>query len=158
MRKKFNKLDGLIIVFVIVLIGIFVYKQTTDVYDTYKGDSDIEEMSTQEFTYMIEEVRDYTLDAIGIGDNFYEDTSGVYIGKVVKVWSEPYKRDLMTNDGRYVRAEVPEKSVVYMTLEGPILENESEYLASGTFELKMNSRTVLASNRVTFESKLAYFN
>lgn len=158
MKRKINKLDIAVIVFVIILVGLFAFKRTTDDYDQYKGDSNLPQMESRSFTYRIEEVRQYSFDAVHIGDKFYDDDSGAFIGEVVDVWQEPYKEGILKDDGSYVTKAVPEKLVVYLTIEGPVLETDNKYLAGGSFELKMNSKIMLASNRVIFECVLAYFN
>lgn len=157
MKRRLNRLDIFIVVMLVIVIGIFAYKKTTTAYDAFKGDAEIPQMEEMSLTYYVENVRDYTYNAVVVGDAFYDDDSGAYIGEAKKVWKEPFRNEIQKNDGTVVYEEVPGRFVVYVTIVGPVVETEDKVLAGGSFELKMNSKIMLASNRVLFEGKLAYF-
>lgn len=157
-KRRLNRLDIFILVVVIVIIGIFIFKKTTDIYDPYKSDGGAIVTKEATLTYVIEDVRDYSYNAIKVGDRFYDDDSGSYLGEVSEVIKAPYHKNILTNEGEYVYAPVPGKYTLYIRLSSQILETDQKYLAGGNFELKINSRIRLASNRVFFEGALAEIN
>lgn len=159
MKRKLNVLDISLIVFVIAVVAILGYKQVSDRYLKYDDQAgQALEMPQMTYTYRVEEIRQMSVDAVEIGDTLYDYASKSSLGTVVGLETEPFTKWIYGSDGKNHLAQVPNKYVLYITVEGPVQETDTRYLADGVFELKVNSKIKLATRKVGFEGKLYEFN
>lgn len=157
MKRKWNALDITLMVVVIALVLIVGYKQVAQRYLKYEDAGENLNMVNRTYTYRVEGIRDMSVTAIGVGDMLFDEASRSVLGTVTNLETEPYKQWVYGADGQNHLAEVPHKYVLYITVEGPVQETDTRYLANGVFELKVNSKIKLATRKVGFEGKLYRF-
>ena len=158
MKRKMNLLDYCILVLVIVVVSIFAYKQVSDRYSRFESGGDLPELETMTYTYVVEGVREMSVEAVKEGAILFDEDSRTELGTVTEKYTTPYYDWIYNTEGDYKKVEVPGKYNLYITVEGRVIETEDRYLAQGVFELKVNSKIKLATQLVGFEGKLAYFN
>ncbi len=157
-KRKLNLLDYALILLVVALVGLGVYKQVSERYLRYDAGAEAIEMSDRMFTYRVEDIRSMSVEAVVVGDSLYDLDTNTLLGTIVAYDDQPYTEWVMMDNGNYVEAEVPGRHVLYITVEGPVLETDSKYLANGVFELKVHSDIRLATQKVGFSGRLAWFD
>lgn len=158
MKRKMNGLDYGLILLVIVVIGIFVYKQYGQQYQRFQNNDEALNLIEMTYTFEVEEVRSITVEAVTIGDILYEKDSKTVLGTVVSVATEPYSEGIYDSEGNFKMAPVPEKYNLFITVDGRVLDAEDRYLAEGVYELKINSDIQLITQVVGFDGRLAWFD
>lgn len=86
----------------------------------------------------IAEVRDATVNAVKVGDPLYDYDKGTYIGEIAEVSSEPFTKEV-EYQGKWVKAEVPEKYVVNLKLKVDVKETDDFYQI-GTEQLRVGAQ------------------
>ncbi len=92
----------------------------------------------------ISEVRDYTVEAVQVGDVARDVVTQEPIGTIVDKRVEPYRQSVETADGRVVWAEVPERYDIYITLEGSA-HDLGNAIRAASQELRVGSRVQMVS-------------
>lgn len=157
-RRKINRLDVAIVILLLVVVGIFAYKQVGSRYNRYQEGGELPELEVMTYTYMVNNIRQMSVDGLKVGANLYDEDSKTLLGKVVSKHTEPFYDYIYSADGVYKKVPVPGKFTLYITVEGKVLETTDKYLAQGVYELKVHSRVKLATQLVGFEGELAYFD
>lgn len=155
--KKLKKFDWLIIGVLVLVILVIGYKQVSDRYLKFSDDKTSIELSDLTFTYRVDEIRMMSVAAIEVGQTLYELDSMTPLGTIASVTYEPAKDWILTKEGQYVYAEIPEKYTTYIQVEGQVLETESKILAQGIYELKINSEVKIGTRIVGFTARLDRF-
>lgn len=158
MKRKMNGFDYGILLLVILVIGLFAYKQYGQQYQRFQNNDEALNLMDMTYTFKVEEVRSMSVEAVKIGDQLYERDSKTVLGTVVEVATEPYREGIFDKDGVFSMAPVPEKYNLFITVDGRVLEAEDRYLAEGVFELKINSDIQLMTQMVGFDGRLAWFD
>ncbi|WP_048600533.1 DUF4330 domain-containing protein [Rubeoparvulum massiliense] len=112
-----GKLFGLVNI-VDLLIVVVVLGLAAGVYYKVTQSNRVVETVPVTLTLLAEEIRQPTVDAIAIGDDAYDWESNGYFGKVVDKQVTPAIAYVETADGRVVKAEIPDKYNLTVTIEG----------------------------------------
>lgn len=118
MINKDGKLFGKIsIIDIIVVLIILVLAVGT--VSRFSGKSSVVVSSGQqiECTFLIKNVRSYTVDALEKGGDVYDKTSKEYIGKITEVKKTEGLYKVNMQDGSFKEAVPEEKYNVYVTVE-----------------------------------------
>lgn len=138
---KINLIDLLaVLVAVLIIIGV-LYKF---VLSDSKG---IGNNTVIKYTVSITDIRNVTVDAINVGDDFYDSKTDTYMGKVVGKEVKPYRDFIKKTDGMVALAEKPERFELLITLQVPGVVNNYSYLASGNRDIN-NQSTIFIENRI----------
>lgn len=136
-KRKPNIVDILIIVVVVLLVLLAVFKFAVVNKSESAGVEDAAQQRT--YTAFIDEVRMATVNALHEGDKIFDEKTGIYIGTIVSVSHEPFKKGILDNDGSPKYLDYPDYYSVNLTIEGPVIEKEEGYFVEGVVELKANS-------------------
>jgi hypothetical protein len=138
MKRKFNWIDYCIILFIIAVIAVLGLKiknirsvDLTGNNETVKTKKDV--------ILVIEDVRQYSVDALQLGDNVYSDDTNYYFGKIKNIEVEDSYLPLIKNDGEGVLVRSPEKYNIILTVECNVLDRPNGVFAEGITEIKVNS-------------------
>jgi hypothetical protein len=108
MKRKFNWIDYCIILFIIAVIAVLGLKiknirsvDLTGNNETVKTKKDV--------ILVIEDVRQYSVDALQLGDNVYSDDTNYYFGKIKNIEVEDSYLPLIKNDGEGGFSQEPRK-------------------------------------------------
>lgn len=131
-KHKFTWLDGLVLAVVILLIAgtciKFFAKETTSV---------IQETAEFQYQLQITNIRDFTADALEIGDTVYEGENKAAIGVITDILVEPATSNITTRDGVIRQVEVEDRYNVTLTLSAQGVVSGKTYKV-GTFPLYVN--------------------
>lgn len=95
-------------------------------------DSNIVAESTNpgKISFLVDDVRQATVDNILEGQDLYHYDKGIFLGKITAVEVSPYKKPTEFQ-GEWIEAEVPGKNSILITLDVEVTQNEKSYLIGG---------------------------
>lgn len=132
---KINIVDAAAILLVIAVIaGICVRFGS-------KFTTAVESSETFEYVVKVQNVREYTVDALKKGGVITDKNSEEILGEVKDVRIETAYDTRETADGKITDVEIPEKYTCYVTVEAQGKESDDVYIMSDTTELSVG-RTV----------------
>jgi len=99
-------------------------------------------------TLDVEPLRQFSVDAINIGDIFYKQHEQQPLGKVVAIRKETAKNVIDRPDGTAVYAEMQDKYALYVTLECTGNVNNGGYYVNGSSQISAGSDVTVQSNMV----------
>jgi len=123
---KVNIIDLTIVVFLLAVLVLSAIKITED-----KGPTFIAEKVDVELDIILRSMYDGFQNDLNIGDKLYDSTSGAYIGIITDKQVTPAIREVTTNDGRVVRAEVPQRWDIIFTVKGQGIDNADKGVTLG---------------------------
>ncbi len=145
MRRKFvderGKLFGVLSVvdFLVILVAVLL---ALAVYSRFFASSETTSRSVPDepFTYQVKisQVRQFTVDALHVGDNLYTRDSLLYLGTIEDIEVSPSEVWCTTVDGTYVQSELPERYDMMITVAATGLVSNGRYMASRTYEICVN--------------------
>ena len=138
MKKKFNWIDYSIFALLIIMVIILGLKIKSVITSNKKGNTEIVN-NTKEVVIVVEDIREYSVNALNIGDKLYSNETNHYFGEIVDIQVEDSYVNLVKNDGQVVSVRSPEKYNVILTVNCNILERPNGYFAEGITEVKVNS-------------------
>ena len=149
--KLFSKISIIDILILIVIVGLGVgfgmktlSKETVQIVNANQ---------TFYTTFMVEKLRDFSLDAVQEGDIFYEQYGGV-IGKVVEMTSESAYDIVKKDDGTALYAPMEGRYNLYITLECKGNVNSSGYFINGNNQMSIGREVKLKSNMLMTSGKV----
>ncbi|MBM7562474.1 DUF4330 domain-containing protein [Fusibacter tunisiensis] len=149
--KKLKKFDIVLILFILAavsVVGIKVFGMGTDDVITAV------ETRPAQVTIRIENVRTYTASHLTVGEAVLSDETNSAIGVIDKIEILPYEEVVETSDGQLIRATVPDKYTVMLTLDAHLSERETGYFAEGITEIKVNSETKIYTKKVITSGRI----
>jgi len=147
LKSKFNWIDALIIILIIALgIGVFSYfKKSNTVIAVEKVPIKV--------TVRVDKILMETVNGINIGDVFKDKDTNQVFGKVIdKKVTEAYDM-VETGDGRVVKAVVPNRYSVFMTLEGEAIVTD-DYIRVGDRDVRIEGTIELKSTKSAVTTKV----
>ena len=131
---KINIFDFAILILIVALILVGTLK-----FRTLDKTVDSSNLGKITYTFLINNVREYTANAFVSGDALYDSSTDVNIGVITNVSATPSKSFLSTQDGSLKEMENPYKYDITLTVETPGTVTDSGYYANKSIELKVGS-------------------
>jgi hypothetical protein len=137
-----GKLFGWVNVFdlfvvLVIIAGVFFVTSRLNFNET--------EVSTVEvdvdITFLIEDVRVETVDAMIIGDQMYEYDTNLYFGEVIGFEYENHPVYIETESGNLIKAENPDRYDLYVKIRATAIE--------GPFNLSVATKRVVVGRHLT---------
>lgn len=138
MKRKFNWIDYCIILFIIAVIAVLGLKIKNIRSVDLTGNNEAVK-TKKDVILVIEDVRQYSVDALQLGDNVYSDDTNYYFGKIKNIEVEDSYLPLIKDDGEGVLVRSPEKYNIILTVECNVLDRPNGVFAEGITEIKVNS-------------------
>ena len=138
MKRKFNWIDYCIILFIIAVIAVLGLKIKNIRSVDLTGNNEAVK-TKKDVILVIEDVRQYSVDALQLGDNVYSDDTNYYFGKIKNIEVEDSYLPLIKNDGEGVLVRSPEKYNIILTVECNVLDRPNGVFAEGITEIKVHS-------------------
>lgn len=138
MKRKFNWIDYCIILFIIAVIAVLGLKIKNIRSVDLTGNNEAVK-TKKDVILVIEDVRQYSVDALQLGDNVYSDDTNYYFGIIKNIEVEDSYLPLIKNDGEGVLVRSPEKYNIILTVECNVLDRPNGVFAEGITEIKVNS-------------------
>lgn len=150
--RLFSKVSVIDIIVLTVIIGLGVSWG----YKAFSGNTQqIISPNTRFYTtFLVEKVRDYSVNAVQEGDVFFEQHDSQPMGKVVKVTTETAYDVMKRTDGTAQYVPMEDRYNLFITLECTGSINDSGYFVNGNknlaegSDMKINSNMILCSGRV----------
>ena len=141
-KGKFNIIDILAIVLVLVVIVGIIWRFGSSVTTAVQSDS--------EFTYVVkvEGVRDYTIKALEKGGRVTDKNSTMDLGEIVDVAVMPATTVSETADGNVISTELPDRYSAMVTIKTFGKESDNSYIAADSNELSVGRTTNIFSKYV----------
>lgn len=141
--RKFNIVDVLVIVLVILLImGAYIK------FKKFNSKTDETSESNIEYQITVNNIREYTVNAFKIGDTIYDSQSGVVIGTVKEVLQKEAETYESTSKGEVIKTKNPYRYDMILTIETPGTVEADAYYANKSIELKVNSTKAIETKYV----------
>lgn len=152
MKRKFNWIDYCIILFVLAVIVVlgFKIKNVTSIKSTENNEAN---NTKKEVVLLIEDVRQYSVDALQVGDNVYSDDTNYFFGKIKDIEVEDSYLVIAKNGGEGILTRSPEKYNIKLTVECNILDRPNGIFAEGITEIKVNSTGKYKTIELLFTAK-----
>lgn len=139
MKRKFNWIDYCIILFVLAVVVVLGLKiKNIRSANSIVGNNETTN-TKKEVLLVIRDIRQFSVDALQVGDNLYSDDTNYYFGKIKNIQVEDSYLVLVKNDGESVLTRSPEKYNVTLTVDCNILDRPNGVYAEGITEVKVNS-------------------
>lgn len=147
--KIFSKISiiDLILIFAVVLACIGITVKMTNMGKVAQVKSDTKFY----VTFKVENVRQYSLDAVTKGDVFYEK-NGPLLGTVSDISNNQYTEIATKLDGTSKLSDSPEKYDIYITLLCEGKESDTGFFVSGTRQVAHGSEVKLRSMKFSADS------
>lgn len=149
--KKITKFDILLLFFVVAALAVFVIK-----FGNIGGSGEaIAAVETKPalVEFMIEDVRIVTAQSFEVGDTLLSEETNSVIGVVESVEIKPYRDIIEMANGEVIKAEVPDKYIVLLTVQSNLSERQTGFFAEGITEIKVNSEIKLYTKKVITSGK-----
>lgn len=139
MKRKFNWIDYCIILFVLAVVVVLGLKiKNIRSANSIVGNNETTN-TKKEVLLVIRDIRQFSVDALQVGDNLYSDDTNYYFGKIKNIQVEDSYLVLVKNDGESILTRSPEKYNVTLTVDCNILDRPNGVYAEGITEVKVNS-------------------
>lgn len=146
-KRSIPLFDILILLIAVCVVGVTVVKLTGSTAGGVAVNS-YESTTPVVYTVSIPGVRQFTVDYINVGDQFYDDATGDYLGEIVDIEVSPYSTMEPDAQGGFSPAVMPERYVLTLTVSGNCTETTRGYYLSGTIELKSGTSLLADSKYV----------
>jgi hypothetical protein len=131
-KHRFNWIDGLVLVVVVLLIAGTCYK--------FLGkDPTAQRQDQVDFTFdlRIEGVRQFTVDAIQVGDTIYDSSAKIALGTITNVAATPAETTISYPDGTLAKGTLEDRYDVVVTVAAQGVRNNG-VLQVSTCDIQMN--------------------
>lgn len=144
---KISIIDLVIVLVVVIAGGWFAYAK-------FGRDLQQEVAAREqpvEFTVVVNAIRPTTVDAIKKGGKVFEFKTGVGVGTIKEVKSEPADTDIWTinEDGRWLRTKAPDRLYAYVTVTAIARVGENVITVNGV-EVRVGTSIGLQSKWAVF--------
>lgn len=135
--KLFGKINVFDVVICLLIIALVVagFKK----FKIFNNAVDATSAGKVTYTFVINDVRDYTANAFVSGDYLFDTNTDINIGKITDVEIKDAKVMKSLATGKSVFAENPYKRDVILTIESPGSMTNDAYFANKSVELKVGS-------------------
>lgn len=137
-----GRLFGLInlfdlLVILVIVAGVFFVVSRLDFNESEVSVNEIE----LDVTFLIEDIRQETIDALTIGDRLYEYDTNLYFGEIIDYTYEHHPVYIETNEGTLIKTENPDRYDVYVKIHSTAVE--------GPFNLSIATKRVVVGRNLT---------
>lgn len=149
MKNKFNWID-VVIIFIIIGLGFGVFSYFR------KPNTITADRVPIKVTVKVDKVLMETVNGINVGDIFKDKDTNQVFGRVIdKKVTETYEM-VETGDGRVVKATVPNRYSVFITLGGDAVVTE-DYIRLGGRDVRIEGTIELKSTKNAVKTKVVDF-
>lgn len=142
-----NLVDLGVIVLVLALAAAGVYKLVTARAGPVRVTRDVD------FTVLVQEVRQATVDVVDAGDLVYEHDSSLPFGTVSAVEVLPATKHAQTSEGEWVLAELPDRYDLVLTVRAQAVVSETAVVV-GRMEIRIGTMVTLKTATYAVETRV----
>ena len=130
-KGKFNIIDVLVIILVIVAIAGIVIRFSSKITDSVKSDA------TFVYTVKVSSVRNYTIDALQKKGKVTNKKSDMDVGEIIDVVIAPSETQSERADGKIVYSEQPDRYDATVTIKAHGQEASNSYITADSDDLSV---------------------
>jgi len=142
-----NLVDLGVVLLVLALAAAGVYKVVTVRAGPVRVPREID------FTMLVQEVRQATVDVVHAGDFVWEYDSSLPFGTVSAVEVIPATRHAQTNDGKWVLSELPERFDLLLTVRASALVSDAAIVV-GRMEIRIGTKVTVKTATYAVETRV----
>ncbi len=150
---RISVIDLAVIVILLVVAIRFAYAH----FGARIGQSIVEREQTIEVTFLVQVIRDTTVDAIRRSQAMFEFKTGAYLGDVVKVETEPADVLFLLREGVWAQTESPNRVNALVTVRGKARIGEN-VITMGGVEMRVGASVGLKSKWVAVQGNVLTIN
>lgn len=147
-KGKFNIIDLLAIVLVVVVIAGIVWRFGSSVTTAVQSDGEFI------YTVRVEGVRECTIKALESKGKITDKNSTMDLGEILDVRVEPATSKVQRVDGTTVKGELPERYTAAVTIKTYGKESDNSYITADSNELSVGRTTEIFSKYVHTSGKI----
>lgn len=150
---KINIIDICVVLIIVVAIAVTYFKFNLSAHsDVTKSNA------TVVYTLEACNVRDFTIDGIKAGDKLFDEETDKFIGTIVSVDSDTAFDYITRTDGTIVKADMPERKNLIITVECPAIIREGAVVTESGKQIYLNQNNVCYTQTVQTEFKTIAIN
>lgn len=140
---KCSIIDIFVVLAVVVLAAGFVYNRTgQNIRQIIMADTPLY------VTFLVEGVREFSLDAVKEGDIFFRQHERVPLGTVARIETAPAYDIIVRADGTAVNVPVEGRFNMYITLSSVGSVTDTGFFVNGTQQMSQGGRMSIQSNKL----------
>lgn len=147
-KGKFNIIDILAIVLVLVVIAGIVWRFGSSVTTAVQSDSEFV------YTVRVEGIRDCTIKALEKKGKITDKNSTMDLGEILNVEVEPATTNVQLVDGTTITGQLPERYKATVTIKTYGKESDNSYITADSNELSVGRTTEIISKYVHTSGKI----
>ncbi len=153
MKKRFNIIDLIVILFICAVVVFVAFKFTNST--ALKSENG--EMTDIVYVVKVGEIIQSTADALPESGKLY-DEDGIEIGEIVSKTIINAETNEVMADGTYVKAVNPGKFDAYLEVNAKAVVEKEGYFLNGKKNLGAGSNTRLKAKNIEFEAYISEMN
>ena len=147
-QHKFNWVDGLVILVILALVA------GTCVKFFLLKPAEIQEATVKiQYTVRVATVRQYSVDALQVGDAIYDEEGKGNVGAITDIRVEPAEMFVTYPDGTTELAPVENRYDVFLTVQANAIEDGGLYKV-GTYSIRANQSSSYFTKYLTFGGRV----
>jgi len=103
-----------------------------------------------QYTVKIQKIRDVSYNAVNQGDAVYDKQTGTCVGTIIKKEKEPAKDEVTKTDGTLVKAVVPGRYNMILTIKTTGRKTDTGFYMEGKKELLKNADIDFSNDNIAF--------
>ncbi len=139
---KVSIIDILVIILIIVVIGGIAVRYGSGITTAVESDKQFE------YVLKVENVREYTVEALKRKGNVTDKKSEKNLGEIVDVKVEDATLQSTTAEGKIANPKLPDRYTCYVTIRATGKESENNYILEDSTELSVGRNIDLYSKYV----------
>lgn len=150
---KVNIVDLFVIIIIIAAIAFTYFKFNMSEH------SDVTSSNVKaEYTFMINSLRSFSVDAFSVGDKIYDDENGKCIGTIKDIKTKDAYDYITKTDGTVAYSKLPERYTVELCVEVEAVLNDKGLIVNGAKTLHNNQKIVVYTQKVQTEGQIIDVN
>lgn len=149
-KRSFNIIDlGILLLVALLVCGTYYKFRVSDKTSTNAQNSQIKYVVT------IPNARNYTLQALKIGDTLFDKDSGNAIGTISDISTEESKSMVLMPDGTAPWFPVENRYTINLTIEAQGSISQNTYMVNKTYSINIGSTRNFCTKYVEWQSQIS---
>lgn len=142
----------LITIVIAVIGGIILFGKLKNYIKDEEGLE--ENLEKTKVIIRVDDLRKFTVNSLEKNDSIYLENTEYRLGKIEKVESEKYLKEIINTEGKMIYAEVPEKYSVFITLDAEVRIEGDRYFSRENRQLNVNSEMKFSTYKTLLQGKI----
>lgn len=142
----------LVIILLAIIGGVILFGK----FKNYNKDKKVlkENLEKKKIVIRVDDLRKFTINSLEKNNGIYLENTEYRLGKIEKVESEKYLKEIINTEGKMIYAEVPEKYSVFITVDADIRSEGDRYFSRENRQLNVNSEMKFSTYKTLLQGKI----